>query len=26
VIEGDVALEAPPGGRLDVPDGERIRG
>jgi len=24
VIEGDVTLEAPPGGRLDVPDGARI--
>ena len=26
VIEGDVTLEAPPGGRLDVPDGARLRG
>jgi UTP--glucose-1-phosphate uridylyltransferase len=25
VIEGEVRLEAPPGGRLDVPDGARLR-
>ena len=26
VIEGDVTLEAPPGGRLDVPDGQTLAG